>query len=167
MAHFFTFNNIYSEVTNCHSSLYAQTHIPLKYAQIITELQVILNFSWKAFIWYNLLPENLNCMIGFLVSIMCGNFAYSSRWDKNHVFLKPFILKEILVNELVGNSNKGRAMVKVVSRRPLIAVARVRAPVNSCGICSGQSGTGTVLRFSPVNISFHRRYPNSYHLGNE
>jgi hypothetical protein len=23
-----------------------------------------------------------------------------------------------------------------------------------------------VLRFSPVNISFHRRSPNSYHLGN-
>jgi hypothetical protein len=47
-------------------------------------------------------------------------------------------------------------MAQVVSRRPLTAEARVRARVNPCGICGGQSGTGTgllrVLRFSPVNI---------------
>jgi hypothetical protein len=59
-------------------------------------------------------------------------------------------------------------MAQVVSRRPLTAEDRFRARVNPCGIC-GQSGTGTgfirVLRFSPV-ISFHRRSPNSYHLGN-
>jgi hypothetical protein len=61
-------------------------------------------------------------------------------------------------------------MAQVVSRRPLTAEARVRARVNLCGICGGQSGTGTdflrVLRFSPVNISFRRRSPNSYRLGN-
>jgi hypothetical protein len=38
------------------------------------------------------------------------------------------------------------------------------------GICGGQSGPGIgflrVLRFSPVNTSFHCRCPNSYHLGN-
>jgi hypothetical protein len=64
----------------------------------------------------------------------------------------------------------GRAMAQVVSRRPLTAEARVRARVNPCGICGGQSGTRTgflrVIRFSPVNTSFHRRSPNSYHLGN-
>jgi hypothetical protein len=47
-------------------------------------------------------------------------------------------------------------MAQVVSRRPLTAEARVRARVNPCGICGGQSGTGTVflrvLRFSFVNI---------------
>jgi hypothetical protein len=37
----------------------------------------------------------------------------------------------------------GRAMAQVVSRRPLTAEARVRARVNPCGICAGQSGTGT------------------------
>jgi hypothetical protein len=47
-------------------------------------------------------------------------------------------------------------MAQAVSRRPLTTEARVRAQVNPCGICDGQSGTGTgflrVLRFSPVNI---------------
>jgi hypothetical protein len=34
-------------------------------------------------------------------------------------------------------------MFQVVSRRPLTAEARVCARVNTCGICGGQSGTGT------------------------
>jgi hypothetical protein len=52
--------------------------------------------------------------------------------------------------------HRGRAMTQAVSHRPLNAEARVRARVNRCGICGGQSGTETgflrVLRFSPVNI---------------
>jgi hypothetical protein len=47
---------------------------------------------------------------------------------------------------------KGRAMAQVVSRRPLTAEARVRARVNPCGICGGQSGTGT--GFSPEFFGF-------------
>jgi hypothetical protein len=38
-------------------------------------------------------------------------------------------------------------MTHVVNRRPLTTEAPVRARVNPCGICSGQSGTGT--GFSP------------------
>jgi hypothetical protein len=38
-------------------------------------------------------------------------------------------------------------MAQVVSSRCLTAEARVRARVNPCGICGGQSGTGT--DFSP------------------
>jgi hypothetical protein len=61
-------------------------------------------------------------------------------------------------------------MAQVVSRRPLTAEARVRARVNPRRICGGQSGTGTGFSPSssvfPVNISLHRRSPNSYHLGN-
>jgi hypothetical protein len=34
-------------------------------------------------------------------------------------------------------------MAQAVSHRPLTAEARVRAQVNLCGICGGQSGTGT------------------------
>jgi hypothetical protein len=64
----------------------------------------------------------------------------------------------------------GRAMAQVVSRRPLTAEARVLSRASPCGICVGRSCTGA--GFSPsssvssVNISFHRRSPNSYLLGN-
>jgi hypothetical protein len=34
-------------------------------------------------------------------------------------------------------------MAQAVSRRPLTAEARVRSRVSPCGICGGQSGTGT------------------------
>jgi hypothetical protein len=34
-------------------------------------------------------------------------------------------------------------MAQSLSRRPLIREARVRAHVNPCRICGGQSGTGT------------------------
>jgi hypothetical protein len=34
-------------------------------------------------------------------------------------------------------------MAEAVSRRPLTAKARVRSRVSPCGICGGQSGTGT------------------------
>jgi hypothetical protein len=34
-------------------------------------------------------------------------------------------------------------MAQVVSRRPLTAEAQFRAQVNPCGICGGQSYTGT------------------------
>jgi hypothetical protein len=53
--------------------------------------------------------------------------------------------------------NWDRAMAQVVSRRPLTAEAWVHARVNPCGICGGQSGTGTVL--SPSSSVF----PSQYH----
>jgi hypothetical protein len=59
-------------------------------------------------------------------------------------------------------------MVQVVGRRPLTAETRVRARVGSCGICGGQSGTGTgfleVLRFTLVSL-FHRGSPYSLSSG--
>jgi hypothetical protein len=44
------------------------------------------------------------------------------------------------------------AMAQAVSHRPLTAEARVRVRVNPCGICGGQSGTGT--GFSPSSSIF-------------
>jgi hypothetical protein len=57
-------------------------------------------------------------------------------------------------------------MAQAVSCRPLTAEARVRARVNPCGICGGQSGSGEgflrVLRF-PLQISFHHCSVFIYH----
>jgi hypothetical protein len=39
-------------------------------------------------------------------------------------------------------------MAPAVSRRPLTAEARVRSRVSPCGICGGQSGTGTGFSLS-------------------
>jgi hypothetical protein len=54
------------------------------------------------------------------------------------------------------------AMAQVVSRRPLTTEARVRARVNSCVICGGQSGTGT--GFSPSSSVFPCRYHSTVAL---
>jgi hypothetical protein len=51
---------------------------------------------------------------------------------------------------------KGRAMAQAVSRRPLTAEYRVRARVNPCGICDGQSGNAT--GFSPTSSVFPCQY---------
>jgi hypothetical protein len=53
-------------------------------------------------------------------------------------------------------------MIQVVSRRPLIAKARVRVRVNPCRICGGQSGTGT--GFSPSSSVFPCQYHSTVTL---
>jgi hypothetical protein len=59
-----------------------------------------------------------------------------------------------------------RTIAQVVSRRYLTEEARVSARDTPCGICGGQSGTGT--GFSPICsvfiAPFHRGYSYLYHL---
>jgi hypothetical protein len=52
----------------------------------------------------------------------------------------------------LSNTYVGRAMAQAVSRRPLIAEARLRSRVSVCVICGGQSGTGK--GFSPSTLVF-------------
>jgi hypothetical protein len=69
----------------------------------------------------------------------------------------PVVLGGVKCNTTDTNPEvNGRAMAQVVSRRPLSAEDRVRARVNPCGICGGQSGTGT--GFSPSSSVLPCRY---------
>jgi hypothetical protein len=43
---------------------------------------------------------------------------------------------------------KGRAMAEAVSQQSFIAEDQVHSLVSPCGICGGQSGTGTVFSLS-------------------
>jgi hypothetical protein len=63
-------------------------------------------------------------------------------YKEDNFFIKG---KERVPETLVSNST-------LVSRRPLTAEARVRFWVSPCGICGGQSGTGT--GFSPSTSVF-------------
>jgi hypothetical protein len=68
----------------------------------------------------------------------------------------------------VGSSKvpEGTAMAHAVNRRPLTVDTRVGSRVSPCGICGGESGTGTGF-FSkffvfPLSASFHHGYLYSY-----
>jgi hypothetical protein len=71
-----------------------------------------------------------------------------------HLTSELQVLLEDFVIELVKKS--GRARAQAVSRWPLTAEARVRARANPCGICGGQSGTGT--DFAPSSSVFPCHY---------
>jgi hypothetical protein len=58
-------------------------------------------------------------------------------------------------------------MAQVISLWPLTAKARVRAQVNPCGICCGQSGTGTGFLYEffgfPLSV-YHSNYALQTHI---
>jgi hypothetical protein len=69
-----------------------------------------------------------------------------------HSFLDPVLSSFPACFVLQKNRHLGRAMAQALSHRPLTAEARVRSRVSPCGICGGQSGTGT--GFSPSTSGF-------------
>jgi hypothetical protein len=69
---------------------------------------------------------------------------------------------EIYFNTL----SQGRAMAQVVRRRPFTSEAQVHARVNPCGICGGQSGTGTGFSpsFSVLPCQYHSTVALQTHI---
>jgi hypothetical protein len=67
-----------------------------------------------------------------------------------------------LCDQTSSKAHPGPCHGSVVSRRPLTAEARVRARVNPCGICGGQSGNGT--GFSPSYLVFPCQYHSTVTL---
>jgi hypothetical protein len=68
----------------------------------------------------------------------------------------------MMMISITVSSRKGRAVVQVISCRPVTAEARVGARVNAYGICGGQSGTGT--GFSPSSSVFLCQYHSTVAL---
>jgi hypothetical protein len=67
-----------------------------------------------------------------------------------------YVLKPQIFIQSISDTNLVRAMAQAVSRRPLTAEVRIRL----CGICGGQSGTGTVF-FPSTSVSFKMFCSNS------
>jgi hypothetical protein len=73
----------------------------------------------------------------------------SERCDVQHFSVAVF--RNVTTHDTVG-----RVMAQAVSRQPLITKAGVRDRVRPCGICGGQSGTGT--GFSMSSLVFFCQY---------
>ena len=69
----------------------------------------------------------------------------------NYKVLTTRCSKYIWIKQEEVTEKYGRAMAQAVSGRPLTAEGRVRSRLSPCGICGGQSGTGT--GFSPEYFS--------------
>jgi hypothetical protein len=82
--------------------------------------------------------------------MMMNRRGQTSKPYGNYCFLCIIYDGDTLIFKDYYISYLDHAMAQAVSRQPLIAEAWVRAHVSPCGICGGQSGTGT--GFSPVSI---------------
>jgi len=111
------------------------------------------------------------CPSKTLVSI-CKSTRHHNTDDQHRHFRRRENLKSqtsytgtVLDDQTDGthtNEQLRRAMAQAVSHRPLTAEARVRARVSPCGICGGQSGTGT--GFSPSSSVFSCQYHSTVAL---
>jgi hypothetical protein len=76
-----------------------------------------------------------------------GSWLYEGKFCLKFAKFDVVLKQSMLVIQL-----QGRAMAQAVSRRALTVEARVRSRASPCGICGGQSGTGT--GFSPSTSVF-------------
>jgi hypothetical protein len=77
--------------------------------------------------------------------------------DRNMSYVSwTYLLNVSAFRYIVNPKHKAVPWAQTVSPRPLTAEARVRSRISPCGVCGGQSGTGTGFspscRFSPVNF---------------
>jgi hypothetical protein len=90
----------------------------------------------------------MGTIAAFVISLTALLALLLMRWLKEH--LQNF------------NVLQGHAMAQAVSHWPLIIEAHVYAQVSLCGICGGQSGTGTGFTLKPSvfsSVSFHHGFP--------
>jgi hypothetical protein len=118
--------------------------------------------KWSFFLSsYTKLSYKLQKIQGFCDVTACKTQIFSNiaARPSNLALQIPFKKKVVshFVNTKIWTPYYGCAMAQALSLRPPTAEAWVRSQVSPCGICGGQSGTGTgfsprVFRFSPVNF---------------
>jgi len=94
-------------------------------------------------------------------------YAFLCRDRSNSVFTNSSFFIEIckhIQRQMTWSvkSTKGSCMAQVISRRPVIAEAWVRAQVSPCAIYIGESGAGT--GFSPSSSLFSCKYHSTMAL---
>jgi hypothetical protein len=90
--------------------------------------------------------------------------ALASRKSRKYswLFLLPPVRNQPRFGIIVLQATVGRAKAQVDTRRPVTTEARVRARISPCGICGGQSGTGT--GFPPSSSVFPCQYHSTVAL---
>jgi hypothetical protein len=146
------------------------------------ERVIYCDWVWTLFMWHHWLCDALWCNV-FYVTVrkekkLRGCVAEFGPLDLN-IFIIWILFFSVMKNICSFYSlsqllfyffmnDIGRAMAQVVSHWPLtveFAPGSIHVGFVVDKLALGQVFL-RVLRFSPVNISFHRRSPNSYHLGN-
>jgi hypothetical protein len=104
-------------------------------------------YFWPGFCYKIIIMTELH--VKALPAVKCDPHALHARTSNHALYWVPRLKAQL-------TAWRGRAISHAVSRRLPTAAARVPARVQSCGICSGQSGYGAgflrVLRFPLPNL---------------
>jgi hypothetical protein len=136
---------------------YTKKHSPVTQrairVEVITSFMSGLTTNWQVWQFLQLL-KRCYCLLLWLCPAT-PKLVHSYSIGVTNLALLSYSVVHFTTLAVFQNMS-GRAMAQAVSRRPLTAEARVRVRVNQCGICGGQSGTGTGFSpsssVSPVNI---------------